>query len=87
MLVLPAHMAKVCEITGKKSQVGGRYSNRTRATQFNPCGKVRRQPNLQKKRIFVPEIGKTILVNVSAKALRTIAKNGAYQTLKKAQLI
>jgi large subunit ribosomal protein L28 len=80
-------MAKVCEITGKKSQVGGRYSNRTRATQFNPCGKVRRQPNLQKKRIFVPEIGKTVLVNVSAKALRTIAKNGAYQTLKKANLI
>ena len=80
-------MAKVCEITGKKSQVGGRYSNRTRATQFNPCGKVRRQPNLQKKRIFVPEIGKTVLVNVSAKALRTIAKNGAYQTLKAANLI
>lgn len=80
-------MAKVCEITGKKSQVGGRYSNRTRATQFNPCGKVRRQPNLQKKRIFVPELGKTVLVHVSTKALRTIAKNGAYQTLKKAQLI
>jgi large subunit ribosomal protein L28 len=80
-------MAKVCEITGKKSQVGGRYSNRTRATQFNPCGKVRRQPNLQKKRIFVPEINKTVVVNVSAKALRTIAKNGAYKTLKAAALI
>lgn len=80
-------MAKVCDITGKKAQVGGRYSNRTRATQFNPTGKVRRQPNLQKKRIFVPEIGKTIVMNVSTKALRTIAKNGAYQTLKKAGLI
>ncbi len=80
-------MAKVCEITGKKSQVGGRYSNRTRATQFNPCGKVRRQPNLQKKRIFVPEINKTVVVNVSTKALRTIAKNGAYKTLKAANLI
>ncbi len=80
-------MAKVCEITGKKSQVGGRYSNRTRATQFNPCGKVRRQPNLQKKRIYVPELGKTVLVNVSASALRTIAKNGAFKTLKKAGLI
>jgi large subunit ribosomal protein L28 len=80
-------MAKVCEITGKKSQVGGRYSNRTRATQFNPCGKVRRQPNLQKKRIFVPEINKTVVVNVSTKALRTIAKNGAYKTLKAAALI
>lgn len=80
-------MAKICEITGKTSQVGGRYSNRTRATQFQPCGKVRRQPNLQKRRIFVPEIGKTVIVNVSTKGLRTIAKNGAYQTLKKANLI
>ncbi len=80
-------MAKVCEITGKKSQVGGRYSNRTRATQFNPCGKVRRQPNLQKKRIFVAELNKSVLVTVSTKALRTIAKNGAYKTLKAANLI
>ncbi len=80
-------MAKKCEITGKTSQVGGRYSNRTRATQFNPCGNVRRQPNLQKKRIFVPELGKTIILNVSTSALRTIAKNGAYETLKKAKLI
>jgi large subunit ribosomal protein L28 len=80
-------MAKVCQITGKGSQVGGRYSNRTRATQFNPCGKVRRQPNLQKKRIFLPELGKSILVEVSTKGLRTIAKNGAYKTLKTAGVI
>ncbi len=80
-------MAKQCEITGKKTQIGGRYSNRTRATQFNPCGKVRRQANLQKKRIFVPEIGKTVVVTVSTKAMRTIAKNGAYKTLKEAKVI
>ncbi len=80
-------MAKICEITGKTSQVGGRYSNRTRATQFQPCGKVRRQPNLQKKRIFIPEISKSITITVSTKALRTIAKNGAYETLKAAKLI
>jgi large subunit ribosomal protein L28 len=80
-------MAKQCDITGKKTQIGGRYSNRTRATQFNPCGKTRRQPNLQKKRIYVPELGKAVTVNVSTKALRTIAKNGAYETLKKAGLI
>lgn len=80
-------MARICEITGKTSQVGGRYSNRTRATQFNPSPKVRRQPNLQKKRIFVAELGKSIVLNVSTKALRTIAKNGAYETLKKANLI
>ncbi len=80
-------MAKVCDITGKGSQVGGRYSNRTRATQFNPGGKLRRQPNLQKKRIFVPEIGKTVIVNASTKGLRTLAKNGAFETLKKVGLI
>lgn len=80
-------MAKQCEITGKKTQIGGRYSNRTRATQFNPCGKTRRQPNLQKRRIYVPELGKFVTVNVSTKGLRTITKNGAYDTLKKAGLI
>lgn len=80
-------MAKICEITGKTSQVGGRYSNRTRATQFNPCGKVRRQPNLQKKRIFVPELGKSVTLTISTNAIRTIAKNGAFETLKKAGLI
>ena len=42
-------MAKKCLITGKKSIVGGGYSNRTRATQFNPTGKRLRKPNLQKK--------------------------------------
>lgn len=80
-------MARICEITGKTSQMGGRYSNRTRATQFQPCGKIRRQPNLQKKRIYVAELGKTIIVNACTKALRTLAKNGAYETLKKAKLI
>ena len=80
-------MAKQCDITGKKTLIGGRYSNRTRATQYNPCGKVRRQPNLQKKRIYVAELGKSVSVNVSTQALRTIAKNGAYKTLKAANLI
>lgn len=80
-------MAKQCDITGKKTQMGGRYSNRTRATQFNPCGKVARQANLQKKRIYVPELDKTVTIKVSTKGLRTIAKNGAYATLKKASLV
>ncbi len=80
-------MAKRCAITQKTSQVGGRYSNRTRATQFNPTGKTRRQPNLQKRRLFVPELDKTVTLSLSAKALRHIKKNGAYATLKKAGII
>ena len=81
-------MAKVCQITGKGTQVGGRYSNRTRATQFNPCGKVRRKPNLQPMTVFVPELGKNVkLKSVSAAGKRTIAKKGAYQALKDAKII
>lgn len=80
-------MARSCAVTGKSTQIGGRYSNRTRATQFNPTGKVRRQANLQKRRIFVPELGKSVLVDISAKGMRHVKKNGAHATLKKAGVI
>ncbi len=80
-------MARACEITGKSTQIGGRYSNRTRATQFNPTGKVRRKANLQRRRIYVAEIGKTVIVDVSVKGLKTIKKNGAFAALKKAKVI
>ena len=80
-------MAKICPVTKKGSIVGGRYSNRTRATKFNPSGNVRKQVNLQKKRIFVPELNRTLTLTVSTQGLKTIAKNGAYKTLKKAGVI
>ncbi|MSR71293.1 MAG: 50S ribosomal protein L28 [Candidatus Taylorbacteria bacterium] len=80
-------MAKVCAITKKSSIMGGGYSNRTRATQFNPTGKVRKYTNLQKKRIYVPEIKKYINLIISTRAIKTINKNGAYAVLKKAGLI
>jgi large subunit ribosomal protein L28 len=80
-------MARVCDITGSKSQVGGGYSNRTRATKFNPTGKRRRQINLQTKTLFIPELGKKVTVRVSAKGLKTMKKRGAYLTLKKAGLV
>ena len=80
-------MARVCDITGKSSQIGGGYSNRTRATKFNPTGKRRRLVNLQTKTIFLPELNKKVTVTVSAKGLKTMKKRGAYQTLKKAGLV
>lgn len=80
-------MARRCDITGKSTQIGGRYSNRTRATQFNPTGKVRRKANLQKRHIFVPELNKTVIVDVSIKGLKTIKKNGAFAALSKAGVI
>lgn len=80
-------MAKQCAITGKSSQIGGSYSNRTRATQFNPCGKSRRFANLHKKKIFVPELNKSFTLTLSTKAIKTIQKKGAYATLKEAGVI
>jgi len=78
---------KVCPVTNKSSQVGGGYSNRTRATQFNPTGKKRKYANLQKKRVYIPELKKSITLTLSTTAIKTIQKNGAYQTLKKAGVI
>lgn len=80
-------MAKRCAITKKGPQVGGGYSNRTRATQYNPVGLRKRKPNLQKKRVFVAELNKTFILNVTAHGLRTIAKNGAFKALKDAGVI
>lgn len=65
----------------------GGYSNRTRATQFNPTGGKRAYPNLQKKRIYIPELKKTIVLNLSTRAIKTINKRGAHSVLKKAGII
>lgn len=44
-------MANICLMCNKKSMVGGRYANSTRATVFTPVGSVRRYPNLQWARV------------------------------------
>jgi large subunit ribosomal protein L28 len=80
-------MAKVCPVTNKGSRSGGGYSNRTRATQFNPTGKVRKYANFQKKRLYIPELKKTITLTLSAKGIKTINKVGAYRALKKAGVL
>jgi large subunit ribosomal protein L28 len=80
-------MAKTCPVSKRSSIMGGGYSNATRATQYNPTGKVRKQLNLQTKKIYIPELKKSVRVTISTRAIKTIQKNGAYATLKKAGLI
>ena len=67
--------------------MGGGYSNRTRATQFNPTGMVRKYANLQKKKIYIPELKKSMTLTLYARGIKTIQKNGAFATLKKAGLL
>jgi len=72
-------MARVCDITGKKVQVGNNVShanNRTRRKFY---------PNLQKKRFYIPEEDAWVTLKVSTSALRTINKNGISAVLKKAK--
>ncbi len=80
-------MSKECAVTGISSSKAGGYSNRVRATQFNPTGTRRQKANLQKKRIFVPEVGKTFSLVLSTRAIKTINRDGAYKVLKKAGIV
>lgn len=70
-------MAKVCQVTKKRPQVGHKVSHAKNKT------KRRFLPNLQKRRIWVPEENRYITVNVSMKGLRTIDKLGISAVLKK----
>ena len=72
-------MARVCDITGKKVQVGNNVSHANNKT------KRKFYPNLQKKRFYIPEEDKWITLKVSTSAIRTINKNGISAVLKKAR--
>lgn len=72
-------MARVCDITGKKVQVGNNVSHANNKT------KRKFYPNLQKKRFYIPEEDMWITLKVSTSAIRTINKNGISAVLKKAR--
>jgi large subunit ribosomal protein L28 len=72
-------MSKVCEITGKRARVGNNVSHANNKT------KRTFSPNLHKKRFYIPEEGRWVVMKVSSKALRTINKNGLAAVLKKAK--
>jgi large subunit ribosomal protein L28 len=71
-------MARVCEITGKRPQVGNNVSHANNRT------KRRFYPNLHKKRFYIPEEDRWITLKVSSKAIKTINKNGISKVLKEA---
>jgi large subunit ribosomal protein L28 len=71
-------MARVCQVTGKRPQVGNNVSHANNKT------KRKFYPNLQKKRFFLPEENRWITLKVSTKAIKTINKNGLSAVLKEA---
>jgi large subunit ribosomal protein L28 len=72
-------MSKVCELTGKKAQVGNNVSHANNKT------KRKFSPNLHKKRFYVPEEDRWVTLKVSAQAIKTINKKGITAVLKKAK--
>jgi large subunit ribosomal protein L28 len=70
-------MSRKCSITGKRPMAGNNVShahNKTRRYQ---------RPNIQKKRIYVPELGRFVRLKLSTRALRSISKVGLLSFLKK----
>ena len=87
-------MARVCSVTGAKVRRGRKIHRSGLAKKKGGVGRhvtkmVKRDvtPNLREKRIWVPELNRHVRVKLTARALKTIAKNGAYKTLKEAGLI
>ena len=69
-------MSQKCKLTGKGPMAGNNVShahNKTRRRQL---------PNLQWKRLYVPELDRTVRVRLSTRALRTIDKKGLMSYLR-----
>jgi large subunit ribosomal protein L28 len=87
-------MSRVCQITGARPARGSKIHRRGLAKKKGGIGmhvtavtKRYFVPNLLSKRIFVPELNRWVSVKLTARALKTVTKNGAYATLKKAGVI
>ena len=65
-------MARRCELTGVGVMTGNNVSHANNKTRR------RFLPNLQKKRIWLPEEKCFITVKATARALRTLDKKGLY---------
>ena len=72
-------MSRICQITGKKVMTGNNVSHAKNRT------KRKFYPNLQTKKFFVPETGETVILKVSANAIRTIDKKGIAAVLAEAK--
>ena len=70
-------MSRICKISGKRPKTGNNVSkanNKTKRKQY---------PNLQKKKIFVPELNRNVRIKLSTKALKTIDRYGLMPYLNK----
>lgn len=73
-------MSRKCKLTGKGPLAGNNVShahNKTRRVQL---------PNLQWKRIYVPELDRSVRLRLTTRAIRTIDKKGLMAYLREQNL-
>ncbi len=87
-------MSRVCQITGRRTRVGNSIARRGLAKPkggigLKTTGVTRRKfkANIQRKRIWVPEVKRFVRVRLSTKALKAITVKGPYRVLVDAGLI
>ncbi len=87
-------MSQLCSITQARPSKGSVIHRRGMAKKKGGVGRhvtanTPRMfvPNLKTRRIWVPELKKFVTVKLTARAIKTVTKNGAYTTLKKAGIV
>lgn len=87
-------MSRVCQVTKRGTQTGGSIARRGLPKKKGGVGlrttghtKRKFKVNVQKKRLWVPELGEWVKVKLSTRALKTVTKNGAYRVLLDAGVI
>lgn len=70
-------MAK-CDLTGKKVAFGRNIRHRASGGWARRAPKTNRafRPNVHRHTIYVPDLGRSVTLNLSAKALRILNKKG-----------
>ncbi len=63
-------MSKVCDLTGTTVMYGNKVSH------ANNKSRRRFLPNLQKKRIWIPEEKRWVTLKITTRALKTLDKKG-----------
>ncbi len=76
-------MPRTCAVTGRRSTSGRSYALRGIAKKkkgiglkITGCTNRRFRPNLQEKRLWIPEEKRFVTIRLSTAALRTVDKKG-----------
>ncbi len=83
-------MPRTCIVTGRKPSFGRSYALRGIAKKkkgiglkITGCTNRRFNPNMKKKRLWIPEEKRFVTMRLTTAALRTIDKNGADAVVRK----